>query len=150
MDKEVEEMLDRMSTDVSKVYITNGNREMYEGHSPENKKFMEHEGLYSIQALKDKIGRIHGWKVVESKFDPDTKSITFTFLADQVKTINVKMSYEDICKELWMKSFEILGPDTYKPVFMTLEERDAIEKPLLEATKKRLAEKSKKKANEAA
>lgn len=104
----------------------------YESHSPVEKEAKKHDGMESIQWLKDKIGRVKGWAVCWSKFDPETKSITFERLTGNREASGTSMehmSYSDICRLFWWKSFDIIGPDTFKPVKMTLEERDEIEKP---------------------
>lgn len=104
----------------------------YETCSPTEKEAKKHDGLESIQWMKDKIGRTKGWAVCWSKFNYDDKSIVFERLTGNRETSGTsmeRMSYEDICKFFWYKSFEVVGVDTFRPVKMTLAERDAIEKP---------------------
>lgn len=142
---EVKEMLKRMTTDINDYWSKS--KLSYEGKSTENKFFDEHVATsHSLQALRDKIGRIFSWKVCQSEFNPEDKSIMFEIIVDQTKAQKIKMSYEDICKLFWMKSFEVGNGDSFKPVYMSYEEREAIERPLVEASRKRLEAEAKKKA----
>lgn len=102
------------------------NRLDYEACSPTEKEAKKHDGLESLQWLKDKIGRINGWAVCYSKLDPADKSVTIERMTGNREKSGTSMehlSYEDICKLFWWKSFDIVGPDTIKPVKMTLDEK---------------------------
>jgi len=110
----------------------------YDAHSPVQREAKKHDGMESIQWMKDKIGRTKGWAVCYSKFNKDDKSITFECLTGNREASGTSMehmSYEEICRLFWWKSFDVLGPDTIKPVKMTLAERDEIERPHIKNAK---------------
>lgn len=115
------------------------NRMDYYACSPTEKEARKHDGLVSIQWMKDKIGRINAWAVCSSKFNADDKSVMIERLTgnrDKSGTSEEHFSYEDICKIFWWKSFEVVGADTLKPDRMTLDERLEIEKSRISATPK--------------
>lgn len=140
--------------EVGQVYDLSKPRMKY--NSPANKewqKFVD-SGYVGIQCLMDKFRKIYGWRVAQAKFNAEDKSFDVT-LMQNAKISEVKhVTYEEICKTMWWHSFELvkkpymLDPNNTKndgivpwtyvlPKPFTFEEKEAVMKPLVEATQKR-------------
>lgn len=122
-------------TDIQKVYRLDKPTIKY--NSVANNEAAKHDGCYGIQQLMDKFRKIYGWRVHSNKWNAAEKSIDITIM-NNTEIVGVKhFSYEDICKEMWWHSFEIVAEDTIRPVPFTWEEKEAVIQPMLKATAKK-------------
>jgi len=109
----------------------------YEGNSPANVAWEEYiaSGRKPLQWVADKFGKNNAWKVIKSKWNLDNKSLKFEILKGADESEFVDVSYEDICKGMKWKSFEILGTTSCVPVNLTLEEEKAMFAEAIKKTK---------------
>lgn len=113
-------------------------------NSPENKRAAQYDKFYGIQRMMNKITKSFGWRVHSQKFDRETKSFDVKIMENSKIADTKHFSYEDICKFMWWHSFELAEADTVLPKPFTYEEREAVERPLIEATKLRDAKAARK------
>lgn len=124
--------------DISKFpqvsYTTN--KDAYKGKSPVNNAWDAYlkTGKKPLQWAADKYAKNKAWKLIKAKWDFDNKSMTCDIMtnADDYETINV--SYEDICKEMRWKSFEIVNENSCIPIDLTIEEEKAMYEDAIKKT----------------
>lgn len=126
-------------TDVSKVHPLD--KPPLPFTSRVNAEAAKHDGCIGLQEMMDKLRKIYGWHTCAPyKWNANDKScdITIAINSDDCKVMH--FSYEAICREMWWHSFDLIGPDTIRPVPFTFEEKEAVMKPLLKKTAKKDAE----------
>lgn len=135
-DKELNKIV--KTTDVSQYW----SKKRVKYFSPANVEAAKYDKYYGIQRMMSKITKSYGWRVHSQKFDKKTKSFDVVLMENAKISETKHLTYEDICKFMWWHSFEVAGEDILEPKPFTYDEREAVERPLVEATRARDAKKA--------